>query len=589
MKEGDAGFTDAVFDVTLSAPLTQTASVAYTVVAGTASTGSDFVVPSGLGGRIAFAAGETRKSVPVRVVGDTAREANETFSVRLASPVNCTVGTGIATGTITDDDSYTLSVVAPTSTFAEGSPVTLTLKLSSPAKRRESVSFRTVSGTAREGLDFPAIAGRVVTFAIGQDTQTVSVPTFADGAVEGPEYFTITAQPLDARLGPAISTAVFITDGTAPQPVPSIVTVAALTAAAAEAGPTSGVFRFSRSGDVSAAETVNYAVAGTATAVSDYATLPGTVTFAAGQSFVDVSVAPVDDPFVEQSETVIVTLSTGTTYVVGKPASATVTITSDDITNPTPTTPPISQPGFQVDFVLPTTIVIPTDTTRMFTDAGKQWTAILGELPDVFDLSGKLQVDDFQLIVKFVAAPTDPVNKPWQQPGFGGAWFTDRRPGARGLPWRGEAEITTNALDPAFFNKLTPLYDKFSVYKTMELIGRAIGFNATLLTDPAFDLVRTYRLSIGKPPATVITPAVNAGTNAASKFAGETSVVPLDAASWSGVPHWSLVAGGSASFGFDIFLPGWQNQSSMNLETRPKISNVTRGLFADLGYTVRYR
>jgi hypothetical protein len=516
------------------------------------------------------------------------REAAETFSVRLASPVNCTLGTAIASTLIVDNDSYILSIVTPTTTFVEGSPVTVAIKLSSPATRNEQVSFRTINGTAKSGLDFGLVSGKVVTFTAGQDTQFVTVPTFADGATEGPEYFSVAVKPLDPRVGPEVQATVFLDDGGTPGPLPALVTVAATAPTATEVGPTSGALRFTRGGVTTAALTVNYTVSGTASPGSDYGALGGTVNFAAGAAVVDVAVTPVNDAFVETPETVTVTLQPGTGYVVGATASATVAIISDDVTPPNPPNPPVSQRGFQVTFVLPANL--PADTVRMFTEAGKQWTSILEDVADVRDALGNLLVDDFELNVTFRAGPrdvSDPLFLPWQQPGFGGARYTDRGPGTRGLPYRGEAEITLNALKPEFFQKMKPEYDKFSVYKTMELIGRALGFDSRLME--AFDLVRYIRYpSIGVPD---FIPVIKGGTNAAARFAGAISEVPLNDPTWPGVAHWSSDFGrfgGLASFGFDIFVVGWQTQSSVNGETRPKISNVTRGLFADLGYGVRY-
>ena len=49
---------------------------------------------------------------------------------------------------------------------------------------------------------------------------------------------------------------------------------------------------------------VPYAVTGLATPGADYASLPGTATIAAGSSFVDIIVAPVDDTLVEGDEDV---------------------------------------------------------------------------------------------------------------------------------------------------------------------------------------------------------------------------------------------------------------------------------------------
>ena len=80
--------------------------------------------------------------------------------------------------------------------------------------------------------------------------------------------------------------------------------------------------------------TINYAVTGTATADTDYTTLPGTVTVTAGSTSVKIPVTVKDDTAQESAETVIVTLSTGTGYTVGTPASATVNIADNDSTSP---------------------------------------------------------------------------------------------------------------------------------------------------------------------------------------------------------------------------------------------------------------
>jgi subtilase family serine protease len=77
--------------------------------------------------------------------------------------------------------------------------------------------------------------------------------------------------------------------------------------------------------------TVKYQVGGSAVPGSDYGALPGTITIPAGTSSVAVAVGPVDDALVESNETVVVTLMAGSGYAVGTPASAMVSIVSDDV------------------------------------------------------------------------------------------------------------------------------------------------------------------------------------------------------------------------------------------------------------------
>ena len=115
--------------------------------------------------------------------------------------------------------------------------------------------------------------------------------------------------------------------GPATQPPVSIV---ASDASAAEAGLTTGAFTIRRGGDLSVPLTVNYVVSGTATAGTDYASLSGSVTIAAGASETNMQVEPIDDVTVEFDETVIVTLAAAAAYDVVWPASAMVSIVSDD-------------------------------------------------------------------------------------------------------------------------------------------------------------------------------------------------------------------------------------------------------------------
>ncbi len=55
-------------------------------------------------GTVTFAPGETSKTIQVTVVGDAVYEPDETFTVGLSNPVNATIGSGSATGTIQNDD-----------------------------------------------------------------------------------------------------------------------------------------------------------------------------------------------------------------------------------------------------------------------------------------------------------------------------------------------------------------------------------------------------------------------------------------------------------------------------------------------------
>jgi hypothetical protein len=116
------------------------------------------------------------------------------------------------------------------------------------------------------------------------------------------------------------------------------VSVAVSPASVPEDGPTNLVYTFTRNGVTSGALTVNFSVGGTATFGTDYTqsgaatfgAASGTVTFGAGNSTAAVTVDPTADTIVEPDETVILTVTSGTSYNVASPNSATGTILNDD-------------------------------------------------------------------------------------------------------------------------------------------------------------------------------------------------------------------------------------------------------------------
>jgi len=81
-KEGNAGTKSLVFTVALSTAAATTVRVGFETSNGSAQAGVDYLARSGT---VSFAAGETRKSFAVTLLGDTAFEANETFYVDLTS------------------------------------------------------------------------------------------------------------------------------------------------------------------------------------------------------------------------------------------------------------------------------------------------------------------------------------------------------------------------------------------------------------------------------------------------------------------------------------------------------------------------
>jgi len=112
---------------------------------------------------------------------------------------------------------------------------------------------------------------------------------------------------------------------TAP-PGPDSVTVAATQPNADSSGSNPGTFTVTRTGDLSAALPVAYAVGGTAVNGTDYLSLPGTVTIPAYVSSATITVAPTPNLGPASTCAVALTLGAGSGYTVGSAGSGTVTI-----------------------------------------------------------------------------------------------------------------------------------------------------------------------------------------------------------------------------------------------------------------------
>jgi hypothetical protein len=99
--EGNSGTKTAQFPVVLAKPSPLKATVAFSTRDASATAGADYVAASGT---VTFAPGETRTTISVSIMGDTAVEPDETFTLVLSNPVNATLGRAAATGTIANED-----------------------------------------------------------------------------------------------------------------------------------------------------------------------------------------------------------------------------------------------------------------------------------------------------------------------------------------------------------------------------------------------------------------------------------------------------------------------------------------------------
>jgi hypothetical protein len=101
ITEGNSGLKAATFTLTLSGPSVETIAIRAITSPGTATAGTDY---NSINSVIIFQAGTVTRTLDVSVIGDTALEPNETFSVNLSEPFGTTISDGAGAGTILDDD-----------------------------------------------------------------------------------------------------------------------------------------------------------------------------------------------------------------------------------------------------------------------------------------------------------------------------------------------------------------------------------------------------------------------------------------------------------------------------------------------------
>ncbi len=285
------------FGVTLAGSSSRSAAVSYATRDGTAVAGEDYGTAWGT---LTFAPGETSRTVPVFLSDDEEDEVAETFSFALSAPVNATIATATADGTIIDDDDPPAFSVAG-GAGVEGGAVEFGVTLAGSSIRAATVSYATRDGTAVAGEDYLAASG-TLTFAPGETSRTVPVPLLDDGLPEPAETFAVTlSSPTNATIATAAADGTIIDDDGAPQ----------LSIAGAAGGEGDILdFAVTLAGSSDRAVNVSYATSdGTAVAGEDYLATRGVLTFPAGESRLTLSVPLVDDAVREPTETFAVTLS----------------------------------------------------------------------------------------------------------------------------------------------------------------------------------------------------------------------------------------------------------------------------------------
>ncbi len=186
--DGDSGTTNALFNVTLSCPAAQTATVQYATMNLTAIAGADYFSTNGT---LTFAPGATNQTIAVRVIGSPLNKPDNTFAVNLLDPTNVIVARSQGIGTILNDYPLPYLSVSDATVVKPDAGTTnavFNVSLTPPSGQSVAVGFETADGTALGDLDYVPVSTDLI-FAPGQTNLTVTVVVTNHASAKPSQFF----------------------------------------------------------------------------------------------------------------------------------------------------------------------------------------------------------------------------------------------------------------------------------------------------------------------------------------------------------------------------------------------------------------
>ena len=243
------------------------------------------------------------------------------------------IGAGSAIARPTAADGFSFSSDSYTVAEAAGS-AEITILRSGLTASAASVHFLTAGGTATAGSDYTTV-DQIVPFAAGETSKVIQIAIASDSIGEGNETVGLSlSSPVGAELGTVNTAALTIIDDD------KGFAFSYPTFYAVESDGVAYV-TIRRLGLTTGSDSVSFATTGgTASAGVDYTTVSQTVTFVDGQGSQNIPIPIVDDPRVDGSKTIQLSLSnpsTGTS--LSDPSAATLTLLDDDTPPPPVPTP----------------------------------------------------------------------------------------------------------------------------------------------------------------------------------------------------------------------------------------------------------
>jgi hypothetical protein len=197
--EGDTGTKTLSFTYSIPFAINNTVTGNYHTVDGTATAADNDYIPAQ--GSFTIPSGQTESTpVTVQIVGDRKVEADETFTI-VADNVQNAQTPPPNVITLLNDDAAVLTVSSARAPEGNAGTTALVFDVGITPAAGTSVqaTYITVPGTATPGVDYTPAEG-TITFASGQDRQTVSVPIIGDTAFEPDETLSILVTPVGSQV-----------------------------------------------------------------------------------------------------------------------------------------------------------------------------------------------------------------------------------------------------------------------------------------------------------------------------------------------------------------------------------------------------
>ena len=285
---------------------------------------------SGVPANVAFASGETEKTITFSAAADDVDDDDE--SVKLGFPTRVTAGTiDESTVNITDDDvpQVTASFEQATYTVAEGSSVTVKVKLSADPERSVTIPITKNNEDGTTSADYSGVPANVA-FASGETAKTITFSAAADDVDDDDESVKLGFGTLPTRVtaGAIDESTVNIMDDDVPQ-----VTASFEQATYTVAEGSSVTVKVKLSADPERTVTIPITKANQGGASSgDYSGVPANLAFASGDTEKTITFAATTDTDNDDGEKVKLgfgTLPTGVSE--GTTGESVVSITDDDV------------------------------------------------------------------------------------------------------------------------------------------------------------------------------------------------------------------------------------------------------------------